>query len=79
LSAAILYACSKRQAAVPENEEIKFVTPANFPGAVYKFEDNPLTQKVLNLAGSCFTIPDYRLIKVYRAEVAISNLLVLRN
>jgi cytochrome c peroxidase len=53
-SIVILYACSKKQLVAPQTEEIRFVVPANFPDAVYKFEGNILTQKGFLLGKKLF-------------------------
>lgn len=54
LSIAILYACNKAEIVKPQADTIKFVVPANFPEAVYKFENNKLTQEGFELGKKLF-------------------------
>lgn len=49
-----MYACSKRDITTTSVDDIKFVIPANFPDAVYKFEGNTLSNKGFALGKKLF-------------------------
>jgi cytochrome c peroxidase len=53
-SVAILYACSKKDLPVAIIEDIKFVTPTNFPTPEYRFEANTLTNQGFELGRKLF-------------------------
>jgi len=54
LSTWIMYACSKKDITTTPVDDVKFVIPANFPEAVYKFEGNALSNKGFALGKKLF-------------------------
>ncbi|WP_316760743.1 cytochrome-c peroxidase [Pedobacter aquatilis] len=55
LSIALMYACSKNEAEIkPEEKNISFIIPSNFPAPAYNFEENKLTNAGFELGKKLF-------------------------
>lgn len=54
LCVVVLYACGKKDIVVPQERNIEFLVPSNFPAAIYKFEGNTLTNKGFELGKKIF-------------------------